>query len=159
MMSMNRKVKRFSALFLALIMALSLMACGGERDDAAGENTKGNGKKQLISMGAGSPGGAQQVYVGACAALVSNYANQIELVPETSGSGGCDADLAAMLQGEAELSYVSNASASRLYNSTNPELRSVWGALPQEFIIVTNDKNVNDIADLAGKTIAVNRRK
>lgn len=156
-MGKNFRVTRFFALLSVLAMVLCLAACGGEdsaQGDSADDSQSGD-KKMLYSIGAGSPGGAQQVYTGACAALVSKYADIVELVPETSGSGGAEADLMVMLQGEAELSYVSNAPASELYNSTNPELRALWGALPQEFIIVTNDPEVNDITDLAGKVVAI----
>ena len=52
--------------------------------------------------------------------------------------------------------FVSNASAQKTY--ATPEgagLRAVWGAFPQEFIIVTNNPNVNNIEDLAGKVVAI----
>ena len=107
-------MKKTLAIILTLVMAFALVACG--KTDAA-DNGDGDAsdKKILLSMGAGSPGGSQQVYVGGCASLVSQYANNVELLPEASGSGGSTADLAAMVQGEAELCFVSNAAAQKTY--------------------------------------------
>lgn len=148
-------MKKTLAIILTLVMAFALVACG-KTDDADNGDGDASDKKILLSMGAGSPGGSQQVYVGGCASLVSQYANNVELLPEASGSGGSTADLAAMVQGEAELCFVSNAAAQKTY--ATPEgagLRAVWGAFPQEFIIVTNNPNVNNIEDLAGKVVAI----
>lgn len=158
-----KRTPMISLLLVVAMLVLVLTGCGGQQPSAptpnetpANDAPASSGNNVLLSMGAGSPGGAQQVYVGACASLVAQYANGVELIPETSGSGGSTADLAAMIQGEAEMCYVSCSAAYETY--TSPEgstLRAAWGALPQEFIIVTNDPNIKDIKDLEGKIVAV----
>lgn len=149
-----KNIKKTLALVLAMLMVMALVSCGGSGE--GGEEGGTSAEKVVLSMGAGSPGGSQQVYVGGCASLVSQYAENTELLPEASGSGGSTADLAAMVQGEAELCFVSNAAAQKTFATEQGKgLRAVWGAFPQEFIIVTNDPNVNNIEDLAGKVVAV----
>ena len=158
-------MKRNLSLILILAMVFSLVACGNNEpaptetpktsEEKASEEPK-QGKTINLHMGAGSAGGAQSVYVGGIASIVSNYAAGVEIVPEMSGTGGSTADFMAMIKGESELCYVNNATAQELYNSGEAyNLRTVWGALPQEVIIITNDNDITDITQFEGKLVAV----
>jgi TRAP transporter TAXI family solute receptor len=157
------KQKKFLMVALAVLLVMAMVTgCASNQNESEGtsspEAAAKEPKQETISlhMGAGSAGGAQSVYVGAAAVLVSNYAKGVELVPEMSGTGGSTADLAAMINGEAELCFVSNAAAQNVYKSGEAiDLRTVWGAYPQQVIIVTNNKSITDITQLEGKLVSV----
>lgn len=158
-------MKKFLSLILVLTMVFSLSACENNQQPptesikTSGDETPEEPKQEKsipLHMGSGSAGGAQAVYVGGIAALVSNYANGVEIVPEMSGTGGSTADLMAMIKGESELCFVNNASAQEVFKSGEASnLRTVWGAYPQQVIIITNDNSISDITQFEGKLVAV----
>lgn len=124
-----------------------------------GEFPTFNGLK--VSIGTGTSGGAQFVYMGGVAKCVNENVPGLELIMEaTSGSGG---NVALLQSRDLGIGSIESAIATNAMNGVDladgqeafPEIRSMFASLPTHFGIWTLDPNVTDIMQLAGKQVAV----
>ncbi|GHV44348.1 C4-dicarboxylate ABC transporter substrate-binding protein [Synergistales bacterium] len=146
--------KRTTAVFLSLICILALASGGNAADYPKFDNVKS-------SVGTGTVGGGQYVYMGGVAQCVNRNVPGLELIMEaTSGSGG---NLALLQSRELGIASIESAIASNGMNGIGlaegqkpfPEVRALFSSLPTHFGIWTLDPNITDITQLAGKRVAV----
>ena len=139
-------MKRFVVLALALVMLLSLVACGG-------------GKSELTF----TTGGDQGTYYGFGTVL----AGQISYYTDTNVTAivgkGSKANIEAMNIGDAQLGFVQSDVMAYAYGGTNlfaeegaiDSFSTVAALYMEQVQIVTLDPSIKSVADLAGKTVSV----
>jgi TRAP transporter TAXI family solute receptor len=145
-------MKKFLALMLALLMALSLVACGS--GSAAGGST-------TLVMGTGGESGTYYAFGGVIAGKVS------EVVPDLKinyvSSGGSSENLQNIAAGTVQLATVQSDVMTYAYEGTNTFEKSgdinsfrVLCAMYAETVqIVTTNPDIKSVADLKGKSVCV----
>ena len=155
------KMKRVVSLILALLMTLSLVACGSK--DAGTDSGDGDGtfKNVKLSAGSGTSGGGQYVYVGGISSIINTHLDGVEVILEaTKGSGE---NLSLLQNGDLEIASIESSIA---YNammgidlgegeSAFPEIRCLFASLPTYFIMTTLDGSLTNCEQFAGKNVAV----
>ena len=142
-------MKKFFALALALLMTLSLVACGGSSD---------NVKMRFVT---GGESGTYYAFGGAIASHATTADNGIE-VTALAGSGS-QANVQQLQDGTAELAFCQSDVMTYAYNGTNlfaedgkVDCFSTVAALYMEQVqIVTCDPSIKTVADLKGKRVSV----
>jgi TRAP transporter TAXI family solute receptor len=145
-------MKKILALLLALLTALSLVACGSSNG--------GSGSTTLV-MGTGGESGTYYAFGGVIAGKVS------EVVPDLKinyvSSGGSSENLQNIQAGTVQLATVQSDVMTYAYNGTNTFAKSgaienfrVLCAMYAETVqIVTTNPDIKTVADLKGKSVCV----
>ena len=162
-------MKKFFAMLMALVMALSLVACGGSdtsaedttKDDAAQEETQdtaASGKELKFTTGGSS--GTYYGFGSVLAGQISGATGSKITAVEGAGSQG---NIELMDMGGAELGFVQSDVMAYAYDGTNlfadfgaVDCFSTVAALYMEQVqIVTCDPAIKTVADLAGKNVSI----
>ena len=142
-------MKKFVAMILALVMALSLVACGGGSD---------NVKMRFVT---GGSSGTYYAFGGVLAQHATNNAAGIEVLGvEGNGSQG---NVESLQDGKAELGFCQSDVMAYAYDGTRifeetgkVDNFSTVAALYQEQVqIITCDPDIKSVADLKGKSVSV----
>ena len=142
-------MKRVLVLILALIMLLTLVACGSEPD-----------KGGSLTFTTGSETGTYYAFGSAMAAQISDATDtQVTVV----SSNGSQANIEALKAGNADIAFVQSDVMAYGYNGTRlfAETGAVTGfsvvaAMYMEQVqIVTLDPSIKSVADLAGKRVSI----
>ena len=162
-------MKKFFAMLLSLVMALSLVACGGSTeapaeeatDDAAQEevqDTAASGKELKFTTGGSS--GTYYGFGSVLAGQISGATGSKITAVEGAGSQG---NIELMDMGGAELGFVQSDVMAYAYDGTN--LFADFGAIDcfstvaalymEQVQIVTCDPSIKTVADLAGKNVSI----
>ena len=85
-------MKKITSLLLALLMVISMAACGSQDAGKEPANDNGDGTTTFnnvkISAGSGTSGGGQYVYVGGISSIINTHLDGVEVILEaTKGSG------------------------------------------------------------------------
>ena len=149
--------KKLSVLLSALLLLGLLAGCGGS--DNSGPS--GGGTPSPSGRLTFTTGGDQGTYY----ALGSVLAGQVSATTGTKvtaiTSGGSQANILALSDGDAQLGFVQSDVMSYAYTGTNlfnspvPGFSTVAALYTEQVQIVTLDPNLKSVADLAGKTVSV----
>lgn len=147
--------KKFSLLLCALFLLGLLTACG------SGDSGPSDGSSYTSGNLTFTTGGDQGTYY----ALGSVLAGQVSAVTGTTvtaiTSGGSQANILALSDGDAQLGFVQSDVMSYAYTGTNlfdtavPGFSTVAALYTEQVQIVTLDPNLKSVADLEGKTVSV----
>jgi len=160
------EMKKFFAMLMALVMALSLIACGGS-SDAPAEDTGDDAAQEETAAPAGgelkfTTGGDQGTYYGFGTVLAGQVSGATNTTVTAITSGGSKANIETMEAGDAQLGFVQSDVMAYAYNGTSlfegapVEGFSTVAALYMEQVqIVTLDPSIQTVADLAGKNVSI----
>ena len=157
---MKKNVKRLLALALAVLMMLSMVACG-EKDTASSGNaaatTASNAKLRFVT---GGESGTYYAFGSVIAQHATNNAgiNVVGLV-----GNGSQSNVQELQDGNAELAFCQSDVMAYAYDGTNLfadigkiDCFSTVAALYTEQVqIVTTDPSIKTVADLAGKSVSI----
>ena len=157
-------MKKITSLLLALLMVISMAACGSQDAGKEPANDNGDGTTTFnnvkISAGSGTSGGGQYVYVGGISSIINTHLDGVEVILEaTKGSGE---NLSLLQNGDLEIASIESSIA---YNammgidlgegeSAFPEIRCLFASLPTYFIMTTLDGSLTNCEQFAGKTFS-----
>ena len=140
-------MKKFFALILALVMALSLVACGG-----------GDGGSAKLRFVTGGESGTYYAFGSVIAQHATNHAgiNVVGLV-----GNGSQANIEELQAGNADLAFCQSDVMAYAYDGTNifdakVDCFSTVAALYTEQVqIVTVNPSIKTVADLKGKNVSI----
>lgn len=139
-------MKKFVSVALALVLALSLVACGA------------SGTK--MTMGTGGTSGTYYGYGGVLGQYIKNNAGISVTVVSTDGS---KANIQGINAGNYQLGTVQSDVMSYAWEGTRSfesdgkvdSFRVVAGLYAEAVQLVTMDPNIKSVADLAGKSVSI----
>ena len=151
-------MKKFLTLVLALVMALSLAACGGDKNKDNGDGGS-TATKQLRFV----TGGESGTYYGFGSVIATHATNNAGVNVVALSSDGSKANVFSLEENEAELGFCQSDVMAYAYNGTNifadsgkVDCFSVLAALYTEQVqIVTTNPDIKTVADLAGKKVSI----
>ena len=153
-------MKKFFALILALVMALSLVACGGGSDNAGnGDGDNADTAKQLRFV----TGGESGTYYAFGNVIANHAVNNAGVDIVALAGNGSQSNVFELEDGNAELAFCQSDVMAYAYAGTNLFAEtgavtcfSVLGALYTEQVqIVTVDPSIKTVADLKGKNVSI----
>ena len=167
-------MKKFLSLALAFLMTASLMAgCGDSGQSGGSASASGSAAASAPAGGAGgtgdtskltfSTGGVSGTYYGYGSVLAQYVTSNTGLSITAIESGGSQANIEAMEEGEADMGFVQSDVMSYAYDGTNlfaetgkVDTFSVAAALYMEQVqIVTTNPDIKSVADLKGKSVSI----
>ena len=149
-------MKKFFALILALVMALSLVACGGgSNGDNGGSDVKA--KLRFVT------GGESGTYYAFGSVIAQHATNNAGVDVVGLVGNGSQSNVQELQDGNAELAFCQSDVMAYAYNGTNifeehgkVDCFSTVAALYMEQVqIVTVDPTIKTVADLEGKKVSV----
>lgn len=157
-------MKKFLSIVLALMMVLTLVACGDTNtpttpDDGAAAETVVKGS---FSMGTGGDQGTYYA-VGGVLGTVINQKTGGNIAINVVSTGGSKDNLENMALGVYQLATVQSDVMSYAYNGTNSfadsgaitNFRVLCGLYAETVQIVTTDESIKSVEDLKGKSVCV----
>ena len=162
-------MKKFFAMLMALVMALSLVACGGSdapaedtsKDDTAQEEVQDTAasSEELIFTTGGSSG----TYYGFGSVLAGQISGATDSKVTAVEGAGSQGNIELMDMEGAQLGFVQSDVMAYAYEGTN--LFADFGAIDcfstvaalymEQVQIVTGDPSIKTVADLAGKNVSI----
>ena len=162
-------MKKFFAMLMALVMALSLVACGGSdapaedtsKDDTAQEEVQDTAasSEELIFTTGGSSG----TYYGFGSVLAGQISGATDSKVTAVEGAGSQGNIELMDMEGAQLGFVQSDVMAYAYEGTN--LFADFGAIDcfstvaalymEQVQIVTCDPSIKTVADLAGKNVSI----
>ena len=157
-------MKKFLSIVLALMMVLTLVACGDTNtpatpDDGAAAETVVKGS---FSMGTGGDQGTYYA-VGGVLGTVINQKTDGNIAINVVSTGGSKDNLENMALGVYQLATVQSDVMSYAYNGTNSfrdsgaitNFRVLCGLYAETVQVVTTDASITSVEDLKGKSVCV----
>ena len=139
-------MKKMIAIVLALVLALSMVACGGGA-------TK-------MTMGTGGTAGTYYAYGGVLGQYIKNHADIDVVVVSTDGS---KANIQSIDAGDYQLGTVQSDVLAYAWEGTRSfesegkidSFRVVAGLYAEAVQLITMDPEIKSVADLAGKSVSI----
>lgn len=143
-----KHIKSIVSLLLALTLALSLTACGGQAntEPEQPDDTPTAAEVNLYVLSGPTGIGAMNLWAAA-------DAGETENTYHVTMSGANDEVVAAISKGEADIAAVATNMAAALYNKTEGGVTVLAVNTLGVLSLLGNGQEVSTIADLAGKTI------
>lgn len=150
-------MKKFFALVLALVMALSLVACGSAPAGDGDGNTPAPAKLRFVT------GGESGTYYAFGSVIAQHATNNAGVDVVGLVGNGSQSNVMELLDGNAELAFCQSDVMAYAYEGTNLfaevgaiDCFSTVAALYMEQVqIVTLDPEIKTVADLAGKKVSI----
>ena len=138
-------MKKIIAILLALVLALSLVACGGT---------------SKMTMGTGGTAGTYYAYGGVLGQYIKNHADIDVVVVSTDGS---KANIQSIDAGDYQLGTVQSDVLAYAWEGTRSfeeegaidSFRVVAGLYAEAVQLITMDPEIKSVADLAGKSVSI----
>ena len=140
-------MKKLGSILLAMMMALSLVACG-------------NASATKLTMGTGGTSGTYYGYGGVLGQYIKNHAGIDVTVVSTDGS---KANIQGIAAGDYQLGTVQSDVMAYAWEGTRSfesdgkvdSFRGVAGLYAESVQLVTMDPEIKSVADLAGKAVSI----
>ena len=150
-------MKKFLCMILALVMALSLVACGNTADPAA-DNSDSTAKQLRFVTG-----GESGTYYAFGNVIANHAVNNAGVDVVALAGNGSQSNVFELEDGNAELAFCQSDVMAYAYEGTNlfadtgaVSCFSVLGALYTEQVqIVTTNPDIKTVADLKGKNVSI----
>lgn len=157
-------MKKFLAVLLAALMLFTLAACGGNNatdgNATYGNATDGNAAEVIktITAGTGGTTGTYYAFTTAVGQLLNTDAYTFNVI----STGGSQANIEMIADGEAQFAIVQNDVMNYAYEGTNgfaapitdfSAIACVYSEVCQ--LVATKSSGIKSLADLKGKTVAV----
>ena len=150
-------MKKFLALVLALVMALSLVACGEKAPASDDGNTPAPAKLRFVT------GGESGTYYAFGSVIAQHATNNAGVDVVGLVGNGSQSNVMELLDGNAELAFCQSDVMAYAYDGTNLfaetgaiDCFSTVAALYMEQVqIVTLDPEIKTVADLEGKKVSI----
>ena len=150
-------MKKFLAIVLVLVLAVSAVACGTKTEAGAPA-----AKKAALTMGTGGESGTYFA-VGGVLANVLNEKNPDLMNVNVVSTGGSGDNLQNMAAGVYQLATVQSDVMTYAFNGTRsfeqtgkvPNVRILAGLYPETVQIVTTNPDIKTVADLKGRAVCV----
>ena len=145
-----KKVRAIVSLLLALTLALSLTACGGqansepEQPETQEEQTAAEINLYVLSGPTG---------IGAMNLWAASDAGETKNTYHITMPGANDEVVAALSKGDADIAAVATNLAATLYNKTDGGVTVLAVNTLGVLSLLSNGQEVNEVSDLKGKTI------
>ena len=147
-------MKKFFALILALVMALSLVACGGGN----GGDEGGDVKMRFVT---GGESGTYYAFGGTIAQHATNAGKGIQVIGVVGN--GSQGNIEALQSSKAELAFCQSDVMSYAYDGTRlfeesgkvDNFSTVAALYNEQVQIVTCDPSIKSVADLKGKKVSL----
>ena len=155
-------MKKILALILVGILALSLVACGGDSTETGGDdNGKGTAPQDLV-MGTGSSGGTYFALGGAMANAMNGKLAEHGITVTAQASGASVENINLIEAGEMDLGIAMNNVAANAFDGVGAfdkavtNVASIGVVYNEVYQIVANaNTGAKNVEDLKGLTIAV----
>ena len=146
-------MKKTLALLLALVMVLSLSACGADEGGAS----SGGGKLNFTT------GGPQGTYYGFGTVLAGVISDKTSTQVTAITSGGSQANIEALQAGDAQVGFVQSDVGAYAYQGVRlfeeggkvDNFSTVCNLYMEQVQIVTLNPDIKSVADLKGKTVSI----
>ena len=166
-------MKKFLSLALALVMTASLLAGCGGGSSSGGSTSGGSGASSGAAAsqpsGGGSvslnfsTGGTQGTYYGFGNVLAQYVSSKTDVSITAVESGGSQANIEALEEGECQLGFVQSDVMVYAYNGertfaetgASTGFSTVANLYMEQVQVITVDPEIKTIADLAGKRVSV----
>ena len=165
-------MKKFLSLSLAMLMMASVLAgCGGSSSAPAASGSSSAAAPVATNKGGMeggtslnfTTGGDQGTYYGFGGVLAGKVGESTSTTVTAITSGGSQANVEAMEEGDAQLGFVQTDVGAYAYNGTRlfeetgkvEDFSTVANLYMEQVQIVTLDENIKSVADLAGKNVSV----
>ena len=163
-------MKKFFAMLLALVMALSLVACGGSSTEAPAEDTSDDAAQEEVQTSTGSgeeltftTGGSSGTYYAFGSVLAGQISGATDSKITAVEGAGSQGNIELMDMEGAQLGFVQSDVMAYAYDGTNlfadfgaVDCFSTVAALYMEQVqIVTCDPTIKTVADLEGKNVSI----
>ena len=161
-----KKTKKWTSVFLTMVMLLSLLtACGEGTDPGSSDQPEGNGvEKQFLRISAGPSGGfIYTMFAGISDLVNKDYPGYYDI--QVDISTGTSENARNIMMGEVQLSMVGLDVIKDAYDATGEftgmepgQITHVMSGPPAiVHIMVPADSKLNSIEDLVGKKIGVGK--
>ena len=154
-------MKKFLTLVLALVMALSLAACGGDKNKDNGGTDADAPANKISNNLVFSTGGDGGTYFAVGGVIAQHVSTNTDVKVTSVASGGSKANILLLDSGDAQLGFSQSDVMAYAYNGTNLfenpiDCFSTVAALYMEQVqIVTTNPAIKTVADLAGKSVSI----
>ena len=170
------KKKLALALAASMLLTMSLASCGSNSQPSGGSSGGGSsssgGDTNVGIVTGGTDGGTslifttggdQGTYYGFGGVLAGKVSEATSTTVTAITSGGSQANVEAMEEGDAQLGFVQTDVGAYAYNGTRlfeetgkvEDFSTVANLYMEQVQIVTLDENIKSVADLAGKNVSV----
>ena len=170
------KKKLALALAASMLLTMSLASCGSNSQPSGGSSGGGSsssGGDTNVGIVTGgkdggtsltfTTGGDQGTYYGFGGVLAGKVSEATSTTVTAITSGGSQANVEAMEEGDAQLGFVQTDVGAYAYNGTRlfeetgkvEDFSTVANLYMEQVQIVTLDENIKSVADLAGKNVSV----
>ena len=146
-------MKKFMALVLALVMSLTLVACGGGN---GGDNAGSTTKMRFVT------GGESGTYYAFGSVIAQHATNNAKGIQVTGLVGnGSKSNVEELKAGNAELAFCQTDvmayayNGERLFTEKVDCFSTVANLYTEQVQIVTLDENIKTVADLKGKRVSI----
>ncbi|MBQ2223857.1 MAG: TAXI family TRAP transporter solute-binding subunit [Oscillospiraceae bacterium] len=159
-------MKKFVALMLALVMVLTLVACGSKEQAPAdgGETTPSSettpsGEAVKITLATGGTSGTYYAVGGVIGTVLGPKLTLSSLTVESTGASKANVNM--ITDGEAQMAILQSDVVNYAHNGTNTfegevEDSALWIAgIYNETVQILAKPGINTVADLKGKTVCV----
>ena len=170
------KKKLALALAASMLLTMSLASCGSNSQPSGGSSgggsssSGGDTNEGVVTGGKDggtslifTTGGDQGTYYGFGGVLAGKVSEATSTTITAITSGGSQANVEAMEEGDAQLGFVQTDVGAYAYNGTRlfeetgkvEDFSTVANLYMEQVQIVTLDENIKSVADLAGKNVSV----